>query len=178
MSKNSNSIKQELKIAIENIPPEGLDIVEELSSITMSEADDDILFGAVSIDLRANVVENSLIITGTIKTTATLICCRCLVQFHLPIQNSQVFYEKDFVHQDEVIDLTPDIREDIIVALPIKAVCNENCKGLCSQCGHDLNNEKCICSNDHQSTWHMQLDKIKKDVKREAEKKKNVKREA
>lgn len=43
------------------------------------------------------------------------------------------------------IDLDPILREQVLLALPMDAVCREDCKGLCPQCGQNLNEKKCGC---------------------------------
>lgn len=43
------------------------------------------------------------------------------------------------------IDLDPILREQVLLALPMDAVCREDCKGLCSQCGQNLNEQQCAC---------------------------------
>lgn len=43
------------------------------------------------------------------------------------------------------IDLDPILREQVLLALPMHAVCREDCKGLCPQCGQNLNEQQCAC---------------------------------
>ena len=45
----------------------------------------------------------------------------------------------------KVIDLEPLVREQVLLALPMSAVCREDCKGLCPQCGIDRNSGTCSC---------------------------------
>ncbi|MBN1204639.1 MAG: DUF177 domain-containing protein [Myxococcaceae bacterium] len=45
----------------------------------------------------------------------------------------------------KTIDLDPIVREQVLLALPMNAVCREDCKGLCAQCGQNLNEKKCGC---------------------------------
>jgi uncharacterized protein len=49
------------------------------------------------------------------------------------------FYEGDSV------DLTPLIQEELVLALPTRPLCRETCKGLCPQCGANLNQQVCGC---------------------------------
>ncbi|MEJ2198058.1 MAG: DUF177 domain-containing protein, partial [Desulfuromonadales bacterium] len=44
------------------------------------------------------------------------------------------------------IDLRPDIQQEIIMAIPQQLVCEDACKGLCPNCGIDLNREQCTCA--------------------------------
>lgn len=46
----------------------------------------------------------------------------------------------------EEINLTPLIREQVLLALPTRPLCEENCRGLCSGCGVNLNDEGCVCA--------------------------------
>ncbi len=43
------------------------------------------------------------------------------------------------------IDLDPIVREQVLLALPMDAVCSEDCKGLCPVCGQNLNEKNCSC---------------------------------
>lgn len=45
----------------------------------------------------------------------------------------------------KTIDLDPIVREQVLLALPMNAVCREDCQGLCAQCGQNLNERKCGC---------------------------------
>ncbi len=44
------------------------------------------------------------------------------------------------------IDITPDLRDTILLAIPMKLLCSEECRGLCAGCGADLNIESCRCA--------------------------------
>lgn len=48
-------------------------------------------------------------------------------------------------YSTEEIDLAPLIREQVLLALPTRPLCSEECRGLCGGCGVNLNNEKCVC---------------------------------
>ncbi|WP_338865261.1 DUF177 domain-containing protein [Myxococcus stipitatus] len=49
------------------------------------------------------------------------------------------------VFDGKTIDLDPIIREQLLLAVPMNIVCKDDCKGLCSQCGTNLNEAKCQC---------------------------------
>lgn len=48
-------------------------------------------------------------------------------------------------YEGEKLDLEPLLREQLLLAVPFAPLCSETCKGLCSQCGADLNREPCSC---------------------------------
>lgn len=50
-----------------------------------------------------------------------------------------------FPYDQEVIDLEPLLREQFVLAIPYAPLCSEDCKGLCSQCGINLNSGTCTC---------------------------------
>jgi uncharacterized protein len=49
------------------------------------------------------------------------------------------------VFDGKVIDLEPIVREQVLLALPMSAVCREDCRGLCTKCGQNLNEKECGC---------------------------------
>ena len=51
----------------------------------------------------------------------------------------------EMIFDGKKIDLDPIVREQVLLALPMSAVCREDCKGLCAQCGQNLNEKKCGC---------------------------------
>lgn len=52
-----------------------------------------------------------------------------------------------YVFQGEQLDLAPMIREQVILAAPLQPLCKDDCRGLCPQCGQDLNVQQCRCSS-------------------------------
>ncbi|MDX2091731.1 MAG: DUF177 domain-containing protein [Kofleriaceae bacterium] len=50
-----------------------------------------------------------------------------------------------FPYEGEYIDLEPLFREEFVLAIPYAPLCREDCKGLCPQCGADLNSGTCTC---------------------------------
>jgi uncharacterized protein len=52
------------------------------------------------------------------------------------------------VFSGDEIDLLPEIGEQVALAVPLKPLCSEQCKGLCPLCGADLNTAECGCSRE------------------------------
>lgn len=82
-------------------------------------------------------------------------CGRCLKEF-MAVTKAEVvekFYpasaeniENDaFVYDSDVIDITEPLREGLLLAEPIQALCKPDCRGLCPVCGADLNDGDCGC---------------------------------
>jgi uncharacterized protein len=105
-------------------------------------------------------------VAGRLTGTLELMCSRCLEPFTLPVQadfdlryvpraenagEGEKEVEEDdlstaFYDNDE-IDLGQLIMEQFQLALPMKPLCREDCKGLCAQCGTNLNAGACDCDS-------------------------------
>jgi len=131
--------------------------IEECEELSFRE-DELNLASPVSAKLELVNTGRTILITGDLKAKVRLECCRCLKEFECPVslkieeeyekpksaalarneQNSSEeeeirLNEKDFVFQigeNNVIDLDEAIRQNIIIALPIKLLCNKACKGI------------------------------------------------
>ena len=109
-----------------------------------------------------------VIITGTVKnkfrgielsakitTSCRALCDRCLtpVEFNLETSLYGFISDGETQSEDELISLKADrfielddaVFETLILAYPQKVLCMEDCKGLCPQCGANLNNASCEC---------------------------------
>ena len=82
-------------------------------------------------------------------------CDRCLTEFtreyDIPVEHILVTAleneDSDFVLlQDYQLPLDELVRDDILLELPYKSLCREDCRGLCPQCGRNLNDGLCGCS--------------------------------
>ena len=103
------------------------------------------------------IFEDDIIkMNASIKTVLELICSRCLDTFIYPIDidieerftnNSQIINEEIVFVESDRINITEVIENSIISTLPIKKLCNVDCKGLCQKCGTNLNKEACTCNN-------------------------------
>jgi len=134
-----------MKIAVRDIPSAGVELEGVLSVGDLSIRPDEIK-SLMPLVMSAKVERAAGAIHATAKASGKFqyICGRCLevcekdfnqdFDFHYPI-DPQVSY----------IDLGEDIREEIILGFPDKVLCAEECRGLCANCGANLNNEKCRC---------------------------------
>jgi uncharacterized protein len=118
-----------------------------------------------------------LVIDGTVRTTVELPCDRCLEPARLPTEVtieeafplSEVLHprlpdeeEAEFdntlatvIHLDAgkpILNLDELIRQQIVMQLPIQTLCDPECRGLCPQCGANLNQGACNCPEDHSTS--------------------------
>ncbi len=91
-------------------------------------------------------VEKSLVtltFRGELSSRVEHVCGRCLKKIAAPIYAEfEFFYE---IEGKESIETLDDLRETLILEHPISFVCEETCKGLCLQCGINLNESRCSC---------------------------------
>ena len=101
--------------------------------------------GALVYDLIAHCILGELIVQGTLKINIICCCARCGSDFQKKILISDFYRSFPLTSKNELINLTPDVREDILLSLPMVMFCSDTCRGLCSVCGANLNREKCKC---------------------------------
>ena len=96
---------------------------------------------------------------GELTANVHLECARCLESFEQELTNSPDFIVGPFKDddgptddEDRVIydanlraDLWEIVRQSVILAVSLKPLCSENCRGLCSQCGTNRNEKECNC---------------------------------
>ncbi len=105
-------------------------------------------------------------LVGTVRATLELACSRCLEPFdctvdasfdlrYQPATRNQGAGEREIAeddlttafYQNNEIDLRALMEEQFYLALPMKPLCSETCKGLCPTCGANWNRASCECSN-------------------------------
>ncbi len=94
------------------------------------------------IDLRMESLHDGILVSADVEGTAAGECGRCLIDIEQPVQveiqelfaySSDEAFEYE-VHED-TIDLEPVVRDAVVLSLPFQPVCQEDCLGLCPQCG-------------------------------------------
>jgi uncharacterized protein len=96
----------------------------------------------IELNLRLESVHEGILATGEVDSAAKAECSRCLEPLNLAVEvDFQELFaysleqEDDFLVQDEKIDLEQAITDAVVLSLPFKPVCSEDCLGLCSECG-------------------------------------------
>ncbi|MBQ8503575.1 MAG: DUF177 domain-containing protein [Clostridia bacterium] len=107
-------------------------------------------------------------VSATITFTMDIVCDRCaekaVLSFEVPMQHGLVSELNDEENDDYILieDMKLDIEqltlEDIYLALPGKLLCKEDCKGVCPQCGANLNEGPCSCKKEIDPRFEALLD--------------------
>lgn len=110
-------------------------------------------------------INRSILVGGTLHTKGGCVCSRCLDEFDCELDfhiEEEYFPTVDVstglplslpaddlhftISADHILDLGEAFRQYTLLATPMKPVCREDCAGLCSQCGTNLNYGSCQCS--------------------------------
>jgi uncharacterized protein len=148
-------------------------------------ADEGVEFvGRVTGHLTWSWFHGRVMAEGDLLATAKTTCARCLGEAVLRLQaRPRLFFsnqpvqpsegidvhlddEEVFAYKDETIDAREAVREILMAEIPLLALCSKDCKGLCANCGADLNAGPCACGagqtgSGSESGWKGQLDQLR-----------------
>ena len=116
---------------------------------------------------NVNQAGHEVFVSGHVETRAQLECDRCLQLVELPVSadfaleyitgsdyessSAAVLSEEELavsVFDGESIDVDEIVKEQILLAVPARTLCREECKGICPECGTDLNARQCNCADE------------------------------
>jgi uncharacterized protein len=135
-----------MKIHLQNFKNETSEVYHEKVKPEDLDIDIGIMHFKEPLELTAEAwkSEDDLTVSAHLEGERTFICSTCLEKFNN-------LFEKDFtLHYDikglDSVTIDQDVRDEILLDHPIRILCREDCKGLCADCGANLNNESCRCS--------------------------------
>src|ERR1700683_2238072 len=136
----------------------------------------------LEVRATAELVDGQIRVYGNLHTRVELVCARCLdtvveeisrdfdlyyrpmtsiaqgEEFHLNSDDTELaFFEGDGLFLADVL------AEQINLALPMKAICRSDCRGLCPHCGATLNTEECRCEKHSGEARLPPLARLKQD---------------
>jgi uncharacterized protein len=145
-------------ITVSEIPDDGLELNEELAAETLA------VRAPVHSVLNVYRTGSEVLVSGVMDTVVELQCGRCLKNFDMDIKSRlEVVYhpakeigkeehrelkgdelESGF-YSDDTLDTVDVLREQLLLSVPMRPLCSEDCKGLCPVCGADLSEVQCNC---------------------------------
>lgn len=138
----------------------------ELEKVKIEDLELQHLTGSVTIGRTPQ----GLVVQGTFAAETKLECVRCLKEFTFPLQweftelyaftKKSVSESELLVPDDAQIDMAPLIREYALLEIPIKPLHDPDCKGLCIECGQDLNIKDCGHSQESDDSPFAALKKL------------------
>jgi len=150
----------------------------EAASLALGR-DDYTLHSPLRIVLDVDKSEGEIMVTGEVTVPAQVECGRCACLFaeevrgrlraryirtrgdakpKCALSDDGVF---EISRDERVLDLTDEVRETVCLALPIRALCSPECRGLCPTCGANLNEEACCCERRQGHPAWSALEKLK-----------------
>lgn len=153
------------------IAPEGLEVEYTLAAGQLSEmlgidsvfqpARNGLFVGSARLD------EDTVSMTGVLDAALYVPCARCVAHVLLekPLRISLTFIPESalarlgdgdddttqvdpheaHLYRDDIIDLGQALKDELILSLPVRVLCNESCRGLCANCGINRNEASCSC---------------------------------
>ncbi len=177
--------KKTLQISIKSIPETGKDLSLDLGREWFDrwrKEDPGLEFSQGAIGGMVSLAKHGhdILVRGHLKGWLGLACGRCLEPFEAPLtadfdlllvpapaaeapeeeELSAAELDLDF-YAGETVDLEAVIREQIILMVPLKPLCREDCRGLCPICGANLNRETCSCKAEKSDSPFAELAKLK-----------------
>jgi uncharacterized protein len=136
----------------------------------------------LEVNATAELLEGNIRVAGAIESKVELVCARCLEPVVEDVQRSfDLFYSplpKDVKPEEarlqdddaeigffegEGLFLADVLREQVLLALPMKVICRGDCRGLCPSCGANLNHEECRCETHTTDPRLASLARLKQD---------------
>ncbi|MFH1652702.1 MAG: DUF177 domain-containing protein [Pseudomonadota bacterium] len=160
-----------MQIFVDDIPEEGMTLQLESEKTLWLKTEVDRIFpdkdshALLKVAVTLIRIDDNVSITGDIKCEYDASCDRCLKEYRckfsfplnllmLPQEDEKkkskdedvsageteiLFYESNRIYLNEIIG------EQTVINVPMKRLCTDDCKGLCSKCGKDLNEGECGC---------------------------------
>ena len=146
----------------------GLDPLTDEGLSAVVQSGEARFLGPVHAQLDLHPVSDTIEVRGRLSVLLRLSCARCLTEFEQPVdcdlrctyaprpperqhpKAGDLELSADDVglifFDGHAIDLSEAVREEILAAIPYRALCQPECRGLCPHCGANLNTETCDCA--------------------------------
>lgn len=155
-----------MKLSVDKIPDEGLELNYHEPSGSfdyLKKGEGARIIGPVNVAVQAHKISGGIAISGLLQGSAVMTCGRCLDEFTEDISHqfsydclpqAAIEEEKEELTADALdiyyysggeIDITALVHEQVALALPMRPLCKEDCKGLCPECGANRNKGDCGC---------------------------------
>ena len=133
------------------------DFEADIEKIELSEP----LFGKCNANVVLNKFDDQIILEASTTAGANFICDRCGTEFMQSVRSKykMIYLLRSIEDAEEeinitylspdthIINLSNDVRDYMVLSIPMKRLCKEDCKGLCVKCGSDLNEKQYECED-------------------------------
>lgn len=153
-----------MKINIHSLR-DGISVYDfETNKIDLDLVHDNYPVGLIAVEGKVNKVDHqNIFVSIKFRAPVSFICDNCLEAFERNIDEeftllytrdseTPIMDDEEVVHflsaNTQEIDLTTGIREGLTLAIPMRVLCSDGCKGICPGCGVNLNEERCTCKHE------------------------------
>lgn len=153
-----------IKFSVPRLDKEPIELSgeEPIEFLGLPENDSVVPVSGVRYELKVDKVSGGALVTGSCAADMSASCGRCLapVDFVLAADEIEIFL--DLEGAGEEVDISEDVRTELLLELPMNVICFDDCRGLCPVCGADLNKEDCSCCKEPSGSlaWG-ELDQLK-----------------
>lgn len=128
----------------------------DLEEIPFPETGEEIAVSSLRFSGQVKDVSGFIRLIGTITGVHSAPCGRCLapvarafsIEIDLSVVTATTESDEDVIlAEGQKIDLGTFVTETVLLNLPLRLLCREDCKGLCPKCGKDLNTGACECNH-------------------------------
>ncbi|MCK4519867.1 MAG: DUF177 domain-containing protein [Candidatus Omnitrophica bacterium] len=134
-----------MKIKVEKISDKVIEVEEEIPASSWGMDSSELTFvNSICLKYKFFRAGEEIRVETLATTQREIICSRCLDQVR---QTNQQSFKNTYKISElgDCLEVDRDIRENILLNLPLKVLCREDCKGICPLCGVNLNNQECNC---------------------------------
>ena len=158
-----------MRIELENLEGRKGDFAHVYQPDELNPVDERVRLTAPAVVTgKVRLSGNEVFVSGHLDTRAQIECDRCLQPVEAPVsadfaleyitgseyESSEVAELTDAemsvsVFNGEALDIDEIVKEQILLAVPTRMLCREDCKGICPECGIDRNTGECSCVADN-----------------------------
>jgi uncharacterized protein len=150
---NNRVLKFNVGFLLNEGPAHSHDAELDLPAVRIS---DDLLVDHVRGPLRLSRTKEGILVQAELEVGLSDECYRCLDpverKMDIEIQELYAFHRQNEVEfsigEDAILDLNPLLRAEVLIGGAQRSLCRPDCKGLCSNCGANLNYETCDCDRE------------------------------
>jgi uncharacterized protein len=163
-----------MRIELENLERSKGDFAHVYQPEDLNPVDERVsLIAPAAVNGKVRLSDNQVFVNGNVETRAQVECDRCLKPVEIPVNADFTLeyiggseYESSeaaelteeelsvSVFDGEAIDVDEIVKEQILLAVPTRMLCREDCKGICPECGADKNTGECNCvTNEIDPRW-------------------------
>jgi len=150
-----------MRLIVSDIPEDGLELESDVPVETGENTEPD----SAHASLRFLRFGKNVLVDGSIQISVSMRCSRCLGDFLYPLD---IAFKEEYTPSEELdpegeheltgselnigfytndeIDTAELVKEQVLLSIPMKPLCSRECRGICPECGINLNERACNCS--------------------------------